>query len=1064
MQKRLFLLILWVMAFSLTAMSQVTTSGITGKVTANSEDVIGATIKATHEPTGSVYLGVSNEKGRFTLQGLRAGGPYTVEISYVGYETKVFKNVNLKLGEVTDLSTEMKENAHELDELVVTGRRGLDASKTGAAFSVNSQQIRNMPSIDHSISDMLRSNPQIQITSSGAMSFAGINNRYNSFQIDGAVNNDVFGLTKSGSNGGQAGAQPVSMETIDQIQVNIAPFDVRQSGFTGGAINAITKSGTNEFHGSVYGFGYNQNLIGKHYKMMNGNDSQKYDKQDEYNIGVTLGGPIIKNKLFFFANLEKTQQQYDNNYGLGSVQSKVDPDQAKEVLDYINKLASQQGASFNDVYSNRRNYTRSTKAGLKLDWNINDNNKASFRWSYVDGNQLNATSTPNNLVTSNYNYNFASKTHTFVGELHSTLSPSLNNELRATYMRVRDERQPGSPEPMIQVKKIGDGSVTLGNEYSSMANNLDQDMFQVSDNLTWYKGDHTFTFGTHNEFYHFKNLFIQNAYGCYYFNGLDDLKNGVIDQYYYNTANTEVTGDPRWAPQFGAGQLGFYAQDKWNVTDNLEFTLGIRADIPLFFNTPTENAPFNEFAVSEGWNVKTNHRLSSTPLWSPRLGFRWDINGDRRFILRGGVGVFTGRIPFVWLSNNFSNTGIQMSTYQAKADKTSGLSLILDPNGQQANVDKLSVSSSQTINVFDNDFKFAQNLKFNLGFDANLLGIDWTIEGIYSKTLNDIVYKNLAYEATGKTLADIREDSPFDNRPLFNSITYGTANSAFQNIYMLTNTNKGYSYNLSIKAVKHFDFGLDLMASYTYSKSKSVNSGTSSVAASNWNFNYTHNDPNSPELTNSAFNIPHTINASVYYHTSYGTKKEWMTTVGLIYQGRSGAPYSIYYDGDINGDYSNGNDLIFIPTDAQIDKMEFSDFKVAGKVKYSASEQRNNYKAWLAKDPYLSKHRGEYYERYADNEKFEHHFDLHLAQKYSFKVGAMTHSLELSFDVLNIGNMFNKKWGRYSANNGFGGYYSPISYTKQGTYQFAHDADYNMRDYSDYLSRWRGQLGIRYTF
>lgn len=1063
MQKRLFLLLLWIVGFSFAAMSQVTTAGITGKVTANTEDVIGASIKATHLPTGSVYLGVSNDKGRFTLQGLRAGGPYQVQISYIGYETKTFDNVFLKLGEMAPINAELKENTQELGELVVIGQRGLDASKTGAAQSIGENAIRNMPSITHGISDVIRQNAQVNVGAGGSMSFAGVNNRYNSFQIDGAVNNDLFGLTKSGSNGGQAGAQPVSMETIEQIQINVAPFDVRQSGFTGGAINAITKSGTNQFHGSLYGFGYNQSLIGKHYTQMNGEKSKAYDNQTEYNAGITFGGPIIKDKLFFFANYEATKQEYDNNYFLGEgTQSLVPAEDAKEALDYIKNLAKEQGVSFTDEYNKQKNYTKSKKAGLKLDWNINDYNKASLRWSMVNGDQLNATSGIRSLSSSNYAYNFSSKTNTLVAELNSRFTQNLSNEFRATYMRVRDERQPGNPEPMININ-LGAGSVNLGNEQYSMANSLDQDMYQITDNLTWYKGDHTLTFGTHNEFYKFANLFIPNAYGYYKFNSLDDLKAGKIDRFLFGVADVDITGNPRWKAGFGAGQLGFYVQDKWNVLDNLELTYGVRADIPLFFDEPTENAPFNEYAAQQGWNVKTNQKLSSSPLWSPRLGFRWDIANDRKYILRGGVGIFTGRIPFVWLSNSFSNTGIQTKAYDASASSgaTANLDFILDPNKQQQNVSKLQASGSQQLNVFDKDFKFAQNAKFNLGLDANVLGIDWTLEGIYSKTINDIFYQNLAYDVDGtKTLADTRTDSKFDTRPMFKQVTKGTD---FSKIYKLSNTDKGYTYSLSIKGEKKFDFGLDVMASYTYSQSKSVNSGTSSQASSNWNYNYTHNNPNEAELTYSAFNVPHSVNASVYYHVGYGKQKEWTTTVGLIYQGRSGAPYSVYYNGDINGDSSNGNDLIFIPTDAQIDQMSF----LTGKL--SVDEQKAEMKKWIAGDDYMSKHRGQYFDRYAANEPFEHHFDFHFAQKYQFKVGEMVHAVELSFDILNVGNLFNDKWGRTSENFGFGAYYQPVKYvydskTKASYYQFDNGKNYQMRQYSDYLSRWRGQIGVRYTF
>lgn len=1069
-----------------TAMAQITTSGVKGLIKANGEDVIGATITVTHVPTGAVYRSVTNSVGRFTIQGMRAGGPYTVEISYIGYKTKEIKNVTLKLGEMSDLSTQLEEDAHALGEVVVKGKLGLDASKTGAAASYSAKDIANMPSISHSIGDITRMNPMVSVSQSGAMSFAGVNNRYNSFQVDGAVNNDVFGLTSNGQNGGQAGAQPISTETIDQVQVSVAPFDVRQSGFTGGAINAITKSGTNTFHGSVYGNWLNKDLIGSKYTLMNGKDSQKYDDETDYRYGVTLGGPIIKNKLFFFANYEKSNKEYPNNYGYGSDASKLGTEGFK-IADEVLSILKEKG--YNASYNNPKNYTKSDKAGIKLDWNINDKHKATFGWRMVNAKQLNSNSTAGYLNASDYQYDFVSKSNTFTAELNSSFSEKINNQFQASYVSVRDHRDPKGIAPMIQIKNVGGGTLCLGTERSSTANSLNQDIFSFTDNLNWYVNNHTLTFGTHGEYYKFKNLFIQDNYGTYYFNNFDDFKmfasgqtyaasvdktTGVttyyntLNQYRYCTANVAVTGDPRWAPEFAAGQIGFYAQDKFNVTPNFELTYGLRMDIPLFFDTPTENAEFNASAAKQGWNVVTNHKLSSTPMWSPRVGFRWNIEKEHNMILRGGAGIFTGRIPFVWLSNNFTNTGIQTSVYNVygstglkegkqNTGKLSDVSLIVDPYKQSENTDKLG-TSNQAINVFDKDFKFTQNLRLDLALDFTLAGIDFTLEGVFSKNLNDIYYKDLTRTEAGKTLGETYESLSFDNRPMFAKITSTEdANlKKFTNVYMLDNTSKGYSYNLSLSAVKHFDFGLDLAASYTYSRSKSVNCGTSSVAQSNYNYNYTYQNPNSPELGFTAFNVPHQIKASAFYHKDYA--EHWNTTVGLIYTGTSGSPYSLYYYGDLNQDGSNGNDLMFIPTDEQIDKMQFKANK-----NYTADEQKENFREWIANDGYMSKHRGEYFKRYADNLPFESHFDFHLAQTYKFKVGAQVHSVELSFDVLNVGNMFNKKWGRYTS-TGTAKYYSPVTYSGNGQFQFLHPGNYEMRSYDDYYSRWRGQLGLKYTF
>ena len=1071
MQKKLFFLVSLLLTVSLTAMAQVTTSSMTGKVTFDSEkgeDVIGATVVAVHTPSGTRYSAVTNTSGRYTIQGMRTGGPYEVTVSYIGYESKTIKGISLVLGETYKSNVFLSENSKALNEVVVTGRASLDATKTGAAQSISLEEIERIPSVTHGIADVIRLNPQVNITNNGTFSFAGTNNRYNSFQIDGAMNNDVFGLSSSGSNGGQAGTNPVSMETIEQIQVNVAPFDVRQSGFTGGAVNAITKSGTNEFHGSVYGYGYNQNLIGAKYKKVDGSYSNKYEKEQEYQIGFTIGGPIIKDKLFFFANYEKTNKEYPNVYGIGMADSKINGTQAEEILSKIKTLANSQGYGYDGVFSNPDIYTKSDKAGIKLDWNINEKNKFSFRWSLVHAKQFNNYSTAGSLRDNYYSYPFTSNTNSFVAELHSQIKDNMSNEARVSWVRVRDKRDTTGPFPQIQVNNVGGGSVIIGNNYSSMANKLDQDIFTFEDNFSWFLGNHTLTFGTHNEIYKFGNLFIENLYGSYTFSNVNEFNtycdiatgamaddgNAHIYQYNYAHANTDVTGDPRWMSQFTAGQLGFYAQDKWDINNNFQLTYGLRMDIPLFFDTPAENAPFNEFAAQQGWGVKTNHKLSSTPMLSPRVGFRWDIAGDRKYVLRGGVGIFTGRIPYVWISNNFSNTGIQMSSFSARNDKN--IVMYLDPNNQGGNEAKLTASGSQTVNVFDDDFKFAQNLRFNLGFDFNLLDIDWTAEALYSKTLNDVYYKQLAYDLNGETVAS-KWGYDWDTRPMYKKVTTG---KPFNEIYGLYNTNKGYTYSLSLKAAKKFDFGLDLMASYTFTKSKSVNNGSSSVAKSNFRYNYTHEDSNNPELANSAYNIPHRIQASVFYHKDYGTQKNWRTTVGLIYTGKSGSPYSYYYYGDLNGDYADGNDLMFIPTDEQIDKMQFKNLTVSGKT-LDADQQRADLKEWIASDSYLSEHRGEYYDRYADNLPFEHHFDFHFGQKFSFKVGKQINSIELTCDVLNVANLLNKDWGQ-TYGDGFGVYFSPVTYSGNGQFQF--NKNNATKSYNDFYSRWRGQIGLKYVF
>ena len=1041
------------------AYAQVTTSAIAGRITDTKGGVVpGAVVIAVHVPSGTTYHAVTGGEGRYAIQGMRPGGPYVVTVSLMGYEDAQVSDITLKLGETADVAPVMKEATLALEGAVVVAEGAFEASKTGAAQAITRRTIEEMPSISRGIADVTRINPFVRTDQNGGMSFAGASNKYNSFQIDGAMNNDVFGLTNNGANGGQAGTEPVSMETIDQIQVSIAPFDVRQSGFTGGSINAITKSGTNQFHGSVYGYGYNENLVGR-YTKANGDKSDKYSDEKTYQAGVTISGPIIKNKLFFFASYERANKEYPNTYGLGSGASKVNAETAQKVYDYIVNQSKAQGYEYTGALpSDLQVYTKSDKVTAKLDWNINDRHHASFRYSLVSAKQLNSVSTAAYLDATDYSYDFVSKTNTFVGELQSRLANDLNNELRISYVRVRDQREPlGAKFPMFQISGVGDGTVCIGNERSSEANHLYQDIFSLTDNLTKTVGIHTITFGTHNELYRFSNLFLQDIYGTYYFNTPEDLYAGKINRYRYAHPNTNLPGvTESWEPTFKAAQLGFYAQDKMTITPNFDLTLGLRVDVPLFLDEPTENPDLTNLSNKYGWGLNTAKTIKGAPLFSPRLGFRWDIAGNRKYVLRGGAGMFTGRIPFVWFSNNYSNTGVQLTTYDVRSPH---VDIIYDPSKQGQNEAKMAAGGSQVVNTVDPNFNLTQTLKFDLGFDFRALGIDWTVEGIFTKNLNDIMYTNPLLQKTGKTVGQDFPSLSYDSRPRFAKIPDA---GKVGYIYNLTNTNKGYAYNVMVSANKHFNFGLDINASYTFTQSKSVFNGTSSVAQSNFNYNYHHSDVNDPELSWSAYNIPHQVKVAANYHKTYG-RDHWTTTVGAVYIGTSGAAYSMYYNGDINNDGSNGNDLMFIPTEAQLDAAIFTP-GTGSNAKYTADVQKANMKQWLANTDYLKDHRGEYFDRYAANMPFENHVDVHVGQKFSFKVGRQTHGIELIADIINFTNMLNPKWGR-SYGMGINNYYSPVTVdAKNGNLQFLHDGDYDMFSFADYYSRWKVQVGVRYTF
>lgn len=1035
------------------AQAQVTTSSMSGRITDREGAVIGATVVATHEPSGTTYGTVTNVNGNYTLLGLRTGGPYRLEISYVGYDKMTFNKIYLQLGETSVFNAKMKEDTQQLSEVIVVGDRAaaFNSRKTGAATNFSKSSIEATPNVSRSIYEVAKLTPQATVTGSG-ISFTGSNNRYNSFQIDGTVNNDVFGLSSSGTNGGQSGSNPISLEAIDEIQVVIAPFDVRQSGFTGGGVNAITKAGTNKFHGSLYGFFNNQNFVGT----TPGKDIEerkKLGEQSSRTLGFTIGGPILRDKLFFFANYENVNETYPSSYNIGEG-SDITKDEADKV---INKLKEISGGYDGGGYGVIDIPTKSNKFLTRIDWNINNMHKFTARYSYLDASRLNFSNSKTYLSLNNHGYNMNNKTHSIVTELNSRFNPSLSNELRLGYTRVRDNREiMGQPFPYINVKLDNNRSIQIGTERYSPANYLNQDIYTIEDNLSILRGDHQITFGTHNEFFKMTNLFIRENFGSYVYTLSNFMNIGTPleatsapDEYNYSFSREDITGSKNWAPTFGAAQLGFYAQDDWSVSDLFKLTYGLRLDIPLFYDKPTANDKFNALDVAQKYGVATDQMPKTRILFSPRLGFRYSVDETRNTLIRGGVGIFTGRVPFVWISNSFSNTGVEYARTQLKYNsdpkKDQFASAIVDGFKFQADPVKQYVPSkafSSEVDVMDKNFKFPQVFRVNLALEQNMPGgVKGTLEGLYSKTLNNIKYSNLAYEYTGNNLSNGTGDS----RPLYKRANVDYKD--FSDIIYLTNTNKGYTYSLTGKLEKNFDFGLNAMLAYTFGESKGINDGTSSQASSNWKYNEVYGGDDFTELSYTDFDVRHRIVGSLNYKVEYGGN--FATTIGLVYNGQSGSRYSMVYYGDLNGDGATGNDLMYVPTDSELAKMSFD-----------KEEQRTQLGQWINNNEDIAKLKGKYIPRNGLVSEFEHHFDLHLAQDFYFDVSGQRNTIQLNFDILNVGNLFNRGWGLYQSP----GYsYSPMSY-KNGVYGFSQPKGDKLYNISDYLSRWRGQIGLKYIF
>ena len=1060
--KNLSVFVLFLFCLTFTLNGQVTTSGISGKVTAEGELLIGATVQAVHEPSGTTYGTVTNADGRYSLQGMRTGGPYTVEVSYVGFQKAVYKSITLQLGETYLLDVKLTESL-SLDEVVVTASKAalFNSQKTGAAQNFNKSQIQATPSVSRSIFDVTKMNPLGVNTASG-MSFAGSSNKYNSFQIDGITNNDVFGLSSSGTNGGQAGANPISLEAIEEIQVVIAPYDVRQGGFTGGGINAITKSGTNTFHGSAYWYYNNENFYGK----TPGKDAKERKKlgdQSSATYGFTLGGPIVKDKLFFFANYERVKETYPSSNNIGSTESNLD---VKEVDQIVNKISQLTGGYNAGGYGPQDIDTYSNKILTRLDWNINEQNKFTVRYSFLDGRKMVFSNSVSSAKLNDNGYFMNNKTHSLVSELNTQFTPSWSNEFRFGWTYVRDYRDPiGQPLPNITINNLinnGDptkkSSLELGTERNSAANALDQDIFTLEDNLIWNKGNHTITLGTHNEFFHMKNLYITNIYGSYVYNSLDDFltvgtANEVLpNSYEYSYSNEKITGTDRWAPVFGAAQLGFYAQDEWKVTNRFSMTYGLRLDIPLLFDKPRANEVFNSSTVATSMGLATDQMPTTKVLWSPRVGFRWSLNEDRTTLLRGGAGIFTGRVPFVWISNSFGNAGVEMvrTAYSSSlGNYPSDFKFNIDPNKQYK--DPNAKVPTSEVDVMAKNFRFPSVFRANLAVEQMLpFGIRGTLEGLYSKTLNNILYENINYQWKGETLNNGGDDRP----------VYEKQDNHFTQVMLLKNTSKGYTFNITTKLEKSFDFGLNAMIAYTYGQAKSLNDGNSSQAYSGWKYNATYYGDMNPELTWSMFDVRNRVIGSVSYRKEYA--KHFATTVSLFYNGQTGGRYSLLDYTDLNKD-GYRNDLMYVPTDAELEKMVFTDIHSNNNT-VTAAEQKDALIKWIEGNGELRKSQGTHIKRNQMTLPFEHHFDFHFAQDFFVDIAGQRNTIQLNFDIINVGNLLNKKWGMYyQTNSGYD--LTPLT-TKIGTngatYQFYDPGE--MYTNTNITSRWHAQVGLKYIF
>lgn len=1009
--------------------AQVTTGSLAGTVTDSTGAVLpGATVEAVHVPTGTTYVATSDASGRFLILNVRAGGPYTVKGSLSGFKDRMYSELTVRLGETRDVAVQLA--VAELQEAVtVTADAGgiISSTATGPAANVAQQAIESLPTVARGIEDFARLSPYFNSSGGGdgsganALSVAGRNTRYNNIQIDGAVNNDLFGLADSGTPGGQTESQPVSIDAIQELQLVIAPYDVRQGGFSGGGVNAVTRSGTNAFHGTAYYFTRNEGLVG------DGPTGRPIATFDSKQFGASLGGPIVKDKVFFFANVDFGRRDQPSGYSVDG-SSGQNFGREPEADRFLSILRDRYGYD----PGGKGEFIRATdndKFFGRLDFNLNANNRLTVRHNYIKGyNDIGFPSSRLFIFGDNF-YQFRDTTNSTVAQLNSTIGTSVN-ELRVTYQSVRDKRNGATEFPQVLVDISGGGQLRAGRENFSTANELDQDIIEVTDDFTFHRGNHLITVGTHNEFFKFRNLFIRDNFGSYRFSSLDNFAAGLAQQYDYSFS---ATSDPQQPARFKVNQFGFYAGDTWRATPRFTLTYGVRLDIPSFPDKPTANP-----AAVSNFGFATDV-VPSPKLWSPRVGFNWDPSGRGTSQLRGGLGLFSGRTPYVWLSNQYGNTGIEFTRVGASFNAANRIPFVPAADAQPKTVTGATGSSfTNEIDVVDPDYKFPQLIRTNLGYDQDLgvWGLVGTVEVFYSKTLKDIAYENLNLVQTGTRP---------DGRPVF-----ARRNRTFSDIILLKNTDEGTQWSVSGKVERPFRNGLYALASYYYGDSRTVNDGTSSQAASNWGNAYTTGDPNNVPVGRSRFSPGHRVIAAVSYDWKWGSKADLL--LSLFYTGQSGRPYSFNYNGDFNGDGRTSNDLIYVP--AQNDpKVVF--------INGTAQDFEN----YVANDAGLQKFRGRILERGAARSPWTNSLDFRAA----LGIPVDKIKLEFTIDILNVLNLINSDWGdiEFATFNDLNPFRAP-TIDSQGrlVYDLAtiNGASYVKFDRDDLRSRWQGQLGFRIRF
>lgn len=1110
---RILPLLLAAFLFPFVMNAQVTTSSITGYVKSDKgEPLDGATVTAIHVPSGTKYVTLSKKDGNFTLPNTRIGGPFQLTVEYVGYAPQTINDITLSLGQPYIADVTLSQKSTVLSEITIAASGRPTVAKTGASTVFNARQIAISPSLTRSITDFTRVTPQ-----ANGNNFAGRDGRFNNLQVDGANLNNNFGLSTDPLPGG--GASPISVDALDEISVNIAPYDVRQSGFTGAGINVLTKSGTNNFHGSAYGYYRDQSFNGTHAGKVDVTSPQQKNKV----YGATLGGPIIKNKLFFFINAEWENAAKPNSNTYIPTGSNASGTASAAPKDSLDKFASVLKSKYSydaGVYDNRPNYiTKNRKLLGKIDWNISDKHKLTLKYSDFKGSDqspLNGSSVPNSgaggfVITdpttgkslnpqsrlpnnrnsaesigfSNSDYATDHVVQSGTLELNSNFSSRFSNQLLLAYTHINDKRNsPAGIFPTIEIFNA-DGTVngvTKGRNYMSAGtdpftrnNEVVNNIGTFTDNLSFFAGKHTLTAGATYEYQKVGNAFMGGSESYYIYNTLNDFVTDATPAFFSYTYSL-VPGQPKvFSADLKLGQLGIYLQDEFNINPNFKLTYGIRGDVPTYLEQPIENPAISalQFPDKDGKmeNFSTGKWPNAKLLLSPRVGFRWKVPDQKGLVLRGGTGVFTGKIPFVFLTNMPSNSGVYQngSTLNSPA-QLAGMTFNPDPDAYKSKFPStITAKAPGSFVLIDPKFKFPQVFRTNFGIDKQLgNGFTATLDVLYTKDLNAVKMRNAnLIDPTGTLSGE-------DDRNYYTSSQTGSSKYVNPDlagvgkggtVIILENTKKGYSFATTAQISKSFAKGFYGSLAYTYTLATEVSSNPGSQATSAWQSIINRGTPNDEELYNSAYSIPHRIVGNLSYRIEYAN--HLASTISLYYEGANQARYSYIVGGDINGDGNNASDLMYIY--AKGSDVPFIDFKNSdGSVKYTVAQQQAAYDQFVSNSPYLSKHKGQYAERNSALTPWYNRVDMRFLQDFYVKFGSTKHTLQFSLDVINLPNLISRDWGIqqfYTINN-------PLSF--KGVVNGA--PTFTLAEYNKVLATnpffrstspsttWGMQLGLRYMF